>query len=121
GSTTVVGPEDPSRGRSKRMARLARNRWLTVLFIVGAAAGAAAQSQITTGVIQGTVRDQTGSVVPAASAEAKNVDTNLTRTAATAEDGRFAFLQLPPGRYRVTISKAGFATLVQENLALTVG
>ena len=31
------------------------------------------------------------------------------------------FLQLSSGRYVVSVKKAGFATLVQENLALTVG
>ena len=32
-----------------------------------------------------------------------------------------SFLQLPPGRYTVTFTLAGFATLVQENVELTVG
>ena len=39
----------------------------------------------------------------------------------TESDGRFVFLQLPPGHYRVTFTLAGFATLVQENVQLTVG
>ncbi len=80
-----------------------------------------AQTQITTGVIQGTILDETGAVVPGASVEAKNIDTNLTRSFNTGDDGRFVFLQLPPGPYMVTVSKLGFATLVQENLSLTVG
>jgi outer membrane receptor protein involved in Fe transport len=81
-----------------------------------------AQSQATTGTIQGKVTDSSGAVVPGVSAEAKNLDTNFSRTATTDGDGRFVFLALPPGRYTVTVSgKQGFATLVQENLALTVG
>ncbi len=80
-----------------------------------------AQTQITTGVIQGTATDQSGAVVPGANVEAKNLDTNLTRNAVTAADGRFSFLQLQPGRYTVTVSKSGFAKLVQENLTLSVG
>ncbi len=86
-----------------------------------AAVPAAAQTQITTGVIQGTVLDASGGAVPAAAVEAKNLDTNYSRTADTGDDGRFVFLQLPPGRYTVTVTKAGFARLVQENLNLTVG
>ena len=82
---------------------------------------AAAQSQITTGVIQGTITDPSGGVVPGADVEAKNLDTNVTRTLQTDSDGRFVFLQMQPGRYTVTIKKQGFATIVQENVNLTVG
>ncbi len=80
-----------------------------------------AQSQITTGVIQGTVVDQTGAVVPGAEIEARSLGQNVARTLTTGSDGRFVFLQLAPGRYRVTITKSGFATLVQDNVPLTVG
>jgi hypothetical protein len=80
-----------------------------------------AQSQITTGVIGGVVVDANGGVLPGVSVEVRNVDTNLTRTIVTAQDGRFAALQLPPGRYRVTFTLSGFSTLVQENVVVTVG
>jgi hypothetical protein len=87
-----------------------------------AVAGAAwAQTQITTGVIQGTVADPSGAVVPGAEVEARNLDNNVKRTLTTGPDGRFVFLQLAPGRYTVTVTRAGFATLVQENVTLTVG
>src|ERR1044071_2662105 len=80
-----------------------------------------AQTQITTGVIQGTVLDESGAVVPTANVEVKNADTNFSKSLTTDSDGRFVFLQLQPGRYSLTISKQGFATLTQENLELTVG
>ncbi|HSC29141.1 MAG TPA: carboxypeptidase regulatory-like domain-containing protein [Vicinamibacterales bacterium] len=82
---------------------------------------ASAQTQITTGVIQGTVTDSSGASVPGATVEVRNVDTNLVRSLVTEADGRFVFLQLPPGTYRVTFTLAGFATLVQEPVVLTVG
>ena len=65
--------------------------------------GAAAQSQITTGVIEGVVVDASGAVLPGVDVEIRNVDTNLTRTLATDREGRFVALQLPPGRYTVTL------------------
>lgn len=79
------------------------------------------QTQITTGVIQGVVTDQTGAIVPGANVEVKNVETNFTKNLSTDEDGRFVFLQLPPGSYTLTAAKQGFATIVQESFPLTVG
>lgn len=93
-----------------------------VLAMALAMAGSAwGQAQITTGVIQGTVLDASGAVVPGATVEVKNLDTNFTRTLTTNEDGRFVALQLPPGRYEATVIKSGFAKLVQQNMTLTVG
>jgi hypothetical protein len=80
-----------------------------------------AQTQITTGVIQGTVSDQSDALVPGAAVEVRNLDTNFVRALTTGDDGRFVFLQLPPGRYRVTVTLQGFATHVQEDIILTVG
>ena len=82
---------------------------------------ASGQTQITTGVIQGTVSDTSGGVVPGAGVEARNLDTNFQRTLTTGADGRFVFLQLPPGRYTVTVTLPGFTTYVQEDINLTVG
>jgi hypothetical protein len=90
---------------------------VTLLF----AASAVAQTQITTGAIQGTVVDANGAALPGANIEVKNVDTNFVRTATSDDDGRFIALQLPPGRYTLTVSKTGFATLVVEKADLTVG
>src|SRR5688572_5601929 len=80
-----------------------------------------AQTQITTGVIQGTVTDETGAQLPGVTIEARNVGTNLTRTQTSAADGRYVFLQLPPGNYRLTFTLPGFATLVRQDIELTVG
>jgi len=85
------------------------------------ASAAVAQTQITTGTIQGTVLDANGAAVPGATIEAKNVDTNFVRTTTSDDDGRFVAPQLPSGRYTVTVSKTGFATLVVEKADLTVG
>ena len=85
------------------------------------ATSALAQTQSTTGTIQGTVIDANGAVVPGANVDIKNLDTNLSRTVTTDEEGRFISLALPPGNYSVTVSKQGFATTVLERTALTVG
>src|SRR5712671_4189684 len=85
------------------------------------AGNAWAQVQITTGSIQGTVMDEKGGAVVDASVEARNLDTNLLKSTTADSEGRFAFLSLPPGNYTITISKTGFATMVQTGAVLTVG
>lgn len=80
-----------------------------------------AQSQITTGTIEGTVVDANSAAVPGANVEIKNLETNVTRNATTDEQGRFAVLALQPGNYSVSVSKQGFGTSVLERTPLTVG
>ncbi len=94
---------------------------LVVFFALPSRLFRASAQQITTGVIQGSVADATGASLPGVTVEARNVDTNFGRTLVTETDGRFVFLQLPPGNYRMTFTLAGFATHVQENIVLTVG
>src|SRR5258706_16346334 len=103
------------------MKRLIRLVALGFPLVLALASGVFAQTQITTGVIQGTVLDEQGGVVPGATVEVKNPDTNFSRTLTPDGDGRFVFLQLSSGRYTLTVSKQGFATIIQENLDLTVG
>ncbi|MGI8733763.1 MAG: TonB-dependent receptor [Pyrinomonadaceae bacterium] len=93
---------------------------LLVMLLV-AAPRVVAQTQITTGTIQGTVVDANGAAVPGADVAIRNLDTNGTTNLSTNEDGKFVALQLPPGRYSVTVTKQGFATLVLEDASLTVG
>ena len=106
---------------TKRHAPVFLNTLRLLVLLALAAAHAAAQTQITAGTIQGTVTDEQGATVPGASVEVRNVETNLTRTLTTDDAGRFVFLQLPPGRYTLTVSKQGFANIRQEEFALTVG
>src|SRR5256886_17643668 len=71
--------------------------------------------------IQRDVLNKKGRSGTGATVEAKKLATNFAQTDTTNTDGHFAFLSLAPGRYTLTISKAGFATIVQENVNLTVG
>lgn len=80
-----------------------------------------AQTQITTGTIQGTVLDANGGAVPGVNVEIRNIATNLVRTTTSDDEGRFVAPQLPPGKYTLTVTKTGFATLVVQNADLTVG
>ena len=94
---------------------------LAVIICLTTAVDLIAQSQITTGVIDGIAVDTSGAVLPGVNVEIRNVDTNFTRALTTDAGGRFVALQLPPGRYTVTLTLSGFATVVQENVLVTVG
>jgi len=96
-----------------------RTGFCLILFLFGCLSISA--QDITSGTIQGTVTDEQGAAVAGATVEAKNVNTNFSRTFTTDSDGRFTFLSMPPGRYTVSVSKQGFAKLNQENIDLTVG
>ncbi|HMV85892.1 MAG TPA: carboxypeptidase regulatory-like domain-containing protein [Blastocatellia bacterium] len=82
---------------------------------------ALAQSQSTTGAVQGTLVDEAGAVIAGATVEVKNLDNGSVKSLTSDDGGRFVFLQLQPGRYTLTASKQGYATVEQQNIALTVG
>ncbi len=81
-----------------------------------------AQSQSTTGNIEGRVVDPQGAVVPNVSVSATNQDNGFGKTVTTTEDGNFVFVLLPPGNYKVeTAAASGFAVSTYENIKVTVG
>src|SRR5437879_3299530 len=92
-----------------------------VALVLGLAASGWGQSQITAGTVEGDVVNGKCESVSGATVEAKNLATNFVQTDTANADGHFAFLSLAPGHYTLTISKSGFATIVQENVNLTVG
>src|SRR5438132_3066202 len=102
-------------------ARMVGGFGITLFIALAMATAVVSQTQITTGTIQGTVTDANGAIVPGATVEIKNLETNLSRTLTTDDGGRFVALALPSGRYSITVSKQGFATAVAESLDLTVG
>jgi outer membrane receptor for ferrienterochelin and colicin len=80
-----------------------------------------AQSQATTGVIEGVVSDASGAALPGVTVTLRNVETNYTQTLVTDSGGRFRGVLLPLGRYDVSASLSGFATRVLRGYQLAVG
>jgi hypothetical protein len=80
-----------------------------------------AQSQATTGLIQGTVTDPNGAVVGGANVTVKNIGTGFERTVTTNSDGFFSAPLLPLGKYQVTTEGKGFGKTVLENIDLGIG
>jgi protocatechuate 3,4-dioxygenase beta subunit len=69
-----------------------------------------ALSQGNTGLLSGVVTDPTGSAVPGADVSVTNVDTGQIVRTTSNEKGEYSFPSMPPGNYRVSVSKAGFKT-----------
>src|SRR5437667_1373126 len=78
-------------------------------------------AQLPTGTILGVVKDSSGAVIPGASVTITNIDTSLTRTGRSTEDGSYRFPALPVGRYRVEVMKEGFSALTRTGITLEVG
>jgi hypothetical protein len=103
------------------MAKSLLLRVLLVVCILLLPTAIFAQSQATTGVIEGTVVDATGAALPGVTVSMKNTATNYEQNAVTDSGGRFRGVLLPLGPYEVTASLAGFGTQVQKGLNLQVG
>ena len=91
------------------------------LLLVLLAPVALAQSQATTGLVEGTVTDPSGAVMPGVSVTLTNTATNYEKTLTTDDRGRYRAPLLPLGPYKVSASLDGFATLVREGLELNLG
>src|ERR1700722_9959099 len=66
-------------------------------------------AQTTTGVVKGTVSDESGRGVANAAVTATSIDTGQKQTANTELDGTYK-LELPTGNYRLTFEATGFKT-----------
>lgn len=71
--------------------------------------------------IVGTVLDSTNANVPGASVEATQVDTGRRFTDITDDKGGYHLVGLPPGRYNLQATAAGFGTTVLKGIELLVG
>lgn len=79
------------------------------------------RAQTTTATLSGAVTDETGGVLSGAQITISNVATGVKRSTAADDRGRFVVAQLPPGPYELTVTAAGFETLVRKGITLTVG
>ena len=93
---------------------------LLLVVCVGSALPAWAQST-STGTVAGSVTDQSGAVVASATVTLTDTSTNIARSTTTNKDGRYIFVDVNPGIYNISVSKAGFATTKTENQEVKVG
>jgi len=94
---------------------------LALVLIYAATLPVNVQAQVAGGAISGTVSDTSGRVITGAQVSIRNVDTGVSRTTTTNEDGTYSAPNLLPGSYELTLSAPGFKTEVRSGIALTVG
>lgn len=93
---------------------------LLLLFVSVVFLATQALAQTTTGLITGTITDNSGAVIPNTKVTAVNNGTGISATAESRSDGIYLFPQLLPGTYTVTATKQGFATKKNSNVVLQV-
>ena len=75
----------------------------------------------TSGTILGSVKDQSGAVLPGASVTVTNTETGISRTATSGAKGEYRFSAMPNGAYAVKTELSGFRAEVRTGVTLSVG
>lgn len=94
-------------------------RLLLAAMLALAAATSGLAQQLGAGSVTGSITDEQGAVLPGVTVTLTGSDRTLTTTTDSA--GKYRFLNLAPGTYRVSLALTGFATAIQENVEVRVG
>ena len=94
---------------------------LAVLAFLAVALAPSSFAQRITGNIIGTVKDDTGAVLPGVTVSLAGSAIVGTQTSTTNAEGFYRFISLPPGSYDLTYTISGFATLKRQGVKVSVG
>ena len=110
------------------MTRLGRRScWLLstlvlMVTILLLASAVPAGAQVTSaGQVNGVVTDKTGAVVPGAAITLTDTSTQEQRNSTSNAAGQYVFVNVPPGKYNITVVKTGFSKFVISAQTVTVG
>jgi Carboxypeptidase regulatory-like domain/TonB dependent receptor len=94
-------------------------RIVSAVALTAILANSVAFGQSTFGTILGTVRDQSGAVMPGSAVTVENVGTSVRRSTITDETGFYTAPNLEPGTYKVRIQLPGFQVAEYTGIQLT--
>jgi hypothetical protein len=94
--------------------------FLLTSFLIITCSLAGAQVTASEAQLNGTVRDQTGSVVAKANVSLRNVDTNHVYTTTSNGFGFYILTNLQPGNYELAVESHGFAKYDEKGVVLRV-
>lgn len=92
-----------------------------LVFVTSLAPAAWAQTQATSGNLQGVITDPDGEPLPGVTVTAVNQDTGLTRTAVTSVTGTYRIPLLPTGNYTITAELTGFQAVEFPDIRVSLG
>ncbi|MBI4478820.1 MAG: TonB-dependent receptor [Acidobacteria bacterium] len=92
-----------------------------VVFLLVAVAELSPLAAQTTANILGTVKDQSGAVLPGATITATSVETGISRSAVSGSRGEYRLQALGLGDYEIQTNMTGFQTEVRKGVTLTLG
>ena len=94
---------------------------LLLAMILGLFTAVAIGQTSTTGTIEGTVVDSNGGAVPGVMVTVSSPNLIRAQTATTNEDGYYRILNLPPGKYSITIEATkGFSKYEQADVEVNL-
>src|SRR5688572_26775567 len=98
-----------------------RARHLTLLVCLSLLACATAWGQaVSTAQITGSIKDQSGAVLPGVEISVTQTATGAARTAISDETGSYVLANLPIGPYMLEATLPGFRTYVQTGIVLQI-
>jgi hypothetical protein len=84
--------------------------------------GTALGQSVSSGAIEGTVRDQSGGVLPGVTATLSSPQLQVPQLVqVTDAEGQYRFVDLPAGTYLLKFELPGFSTMIREGVRLTIG
>lgn len=81
---------------------------------------ACVHGQTTSAAIGGAILDPSGRAIPGAEVDVLNAATGVISTSQSGASGLYSIAFLPPGQYRIQISKPGFKTITTFDVTLNV-
>ena len=91
---------------------------ITVLLLAGAAI---LQGQVVGASITGTVKDESGAGIAAATVSVRNLETGAERKLVADDAGRYSAPSIAIGKYQVSAEKTGFNSQIKTGIELVVG
>jgi hypothetical protein len=91
---------------------------LLLMSLCASAVTASAQQETAT--ITGSVKDQSGAIVPKATVTVTNTQTNISVKTEADDTGFYIIPSLRPGEYSVTVESSGFSKVVRTGVTLQV-
>src|SRR5579871_6683690 len=107
-------------------------RFVPILVAILFLALTSAYAQVSSGTLVGSILDSSGSAIPKAKVDVKNIDTNVVTSTTTDDAGAYRVEHLVSGTYSITGTASGFSTgvirvtvdankIATANLMLEVG